>query len=888
MDFSIAHGLAVSLLIGISVIRSAPAADDAGRDALTFSCPAGNDLFLAVTAAGIPAMRRDDPLEAVRAAPEGSGALLLGADPSVPTDVDPAVLAEAARKGLRLYVEFPARLPDLAVGPPRELTGERGVVVSDIFGARLPPMRIVAVHSGRYAPAAAARAHMVLAKVAGVDRAVFGLDGTPAEPLLFDHPRGDLLVATARLSGFVSGRYGPAGAWRTIWETILARLRPGAPPAVLSWTSPVRPGHGPDEPLPEDAEGRALGRAADWLARGHLLRHPGWPREALDRVLRYNTVRDLPAERWPAGDGSLGILEGFSSTVRPDGSQPARWAVRNDCVAEAAMLLAFDADRGRRPERARIAANLLDFIFGASGLAGGPRADPKSPSFGLVGWALDHPGSYWGDDNARALLAAGAVASLLGETRWNEGLARCILANLRTTGIRGFRPACVEEASLAASGWRALWKAKMVHLSPHYQAWIWACYLWAYGGTRFEPLLERSEAGLRILMAGYPDRWDWCLRSGTIERARILLPLAWLVRADDTQEHRGWLRRIAGDLAALRDRSGAFRETIGDGGPGIPSNAAFGTGETSLIQADGDEVCDLLYSCNFALAGLREASAATGDPFYRELEDSLARFLCRVQVRSEGRPELDGAWLRAFHTGHWEFWASSADWEWGPWCAETGWGPPWIAGTFGLRGRGTSLWDLLAKVDLREPLIRLRPSMLPDDALEAPRPARTVHGGLGRPARLAAPPDPRYPGLGAASLTDGSLGSEDHGDGEWLGFLGTGMDATVDLGAATRIRRVALRCLVSTGVGVLPPRSVEFAVSGDGELFRAVATVDPEAPAGHVPPEARTLTAAGLDVEARWVRIRAAPAGPLPAWITAGSPPSWLFVDEVLVNPGGS
>ena len=219
-------------------------------------------------------------------------------------------------------------------------------------------------------------------------------------------------------------------------------------------------------------------------------------------------------------------------------------------------------------------------------------------------------------------------------------------------------------------------------------------------------------------MSAYPAQWDWCLRSGTLERSRLLLPLAWLVRVRDTPEHRRWLRQIAEDLVAMQDASGGIREVISGGGHGVASNAAYGAGETSLIQNTGDPVCDLLYSCNFALIGLHEAAAATGDPFYAHAEDKLTRFACRIQIRSdrEAHPELDGAWYRAFNSERWEYWASNADWEWGPWCTETGWGQPWIAATLALRDRRTSLWDLVQKVDLKKHIERLRPGMLADSS----------------------------------------------------------------------------------------------------------------------------------------------------------------------------
>ena len=47
----------------------------------------------------------------------------------------------------------------------------------------------------------------------------------------------------------------------------------------------------------------------------------------------------------------------------------------------------------------------------------------------------------------------------------------------------------------------------------------------------------------------------------------------------------------------------------------------------------------------------------------------------------------------------------------------SGWTQPWIAGTLALRERKTSLWELIRRSLIHEPFTRLRPQMLPDDAL---------------------------------------------------------------------------------------------------------------------------------------------------------------------------
>jgi hypothetical protein len=217
-------------------------------------------------------------------------------------------------------------------------------------------------------------------------------------------------------------------------------------------------------------------------------------------------------------------------------------------------------------------------------------------------------------------------------------------------------------------------------------------------------------------MEAYPDRWEWVLHSSQIERARALLPLAWLVRVEDTPEHRDWLHKVASDLLKYQDESGAICESLGGVPCAVASNKDYGIGEMSLLQKDGDTVSDMLYTCNFALIGLHEAAEATGNQFYKNAEDKLAEFLCRIQIRSEAHPELDGAWYRGFDFRRWDYWASNADWEWGAWCTESGWGTPWIASTLALRQMDTSLWELVSDVRISSIFKKYRKTMLPTDS----------------------------------------------------------------------------------------------------------------------------------------------------------------------------
>jgi hypothetical protein len=578
------------------------------------------------------------------------------------------------------------------------------VASSDLFGADLPKGRLLMAHECNYLPSDARSPLVVVGRVAGYDTAVFGIPAQ-AQPILFSLENGRVLIATTRLSSFITARFAPTREWEALWSYILGGEK-------ISWQPRVTPMYGPNDPLPAGHEKIALRGMVGWYFNSGLLISPE-RKGALEKLWsRQAESADRPANLRLDGDGRLGVLEGFSSTIRADGSQPQRVPVRDDCQAETAMVLAMDWAVNHARASRNTASNLLDFIYDTSDLCKGVRGDPRHPSYGLIAWGSTMPAwlvANYGDDNARGMMATMLAEACLGSSRWDESLLRALLANLRTTGRLGFRGDRVDVPDLERLGWRYYHEASPVNYSPHFEAYLWASYLWAYSHTGEREFLDKAETAIRMTMEAFPDKWRW---NDNMERAHMLLALAWLVRVADTPEHRHWTRQVADDLMQIQAPCGAIPErfrSASAGGYSIPhSNEAYGTTEGPLIQENGDPVSDQLYVSGFVLLGLHEAAAVLGDARLRGAEDRLAEYLCRIQVKSKSLPSLAGTWFRAFDFNRWEPWASSGDAGWGAWSEEAGWAQAWTAGVLGLRQKQTTLWDMTAKsaIATRLPAVR--------------------------------------------------------------------------------------------------------------------------------------------------------------------------------------
>jgi hypothetical protein len=687
--------IALALLLHISTLKAQ------SRRQLSFCGSGDNDLYLLLHSKGWVHERLNDPSAAIRQAAPGSGVLIIaGTYPQAGISISQESLKAAAAKKLRLYIEYPSALPGIEIGrEPYVAQLERAVITGLAWEGRIAPMSLLTINGCHVLPVKVQDPLMVLAKVAGFNKAEYGIDDVPSWPLLFK--KDGMMIAATALSNFATGRYGPRDRWQQVWEYILSWVT-GKVVHIGVLPDYVSPMYSQEAKLAPDARKVAVAKGVDWYYKARMLINPLWQ----DTVIKYTGDGLHPygpavSQALPTGDGSQGMLEGHVSRIFYDGKQQYRYWVRADVQGEAAFALASAGHLLGNATYYKTADRLGDFIFHHSNLRAGARDNKDSASFGLLGWATTHPGVFYGDDNARAVLGLIGASAYISSGKWDQQIVENIMANFRTTGKEGFRGNELRQEEIEKEGWKHFRDRSIISPHPHYESWMWACYLWLYEQTKYAPLLEKTKNAIRLTMEAYPDKWLWT-NGIQQERARMILPLAWLVRIENTEEHRHWLDEVVTKLLESQQPSGAIREELGAAGKGSygasGSNKEYGLNEAPLIFRNGDEVADMLYTSNFAFFSLNEAAKATGDRRYQQAVDKLSEFLIRIQVKSGKHPDTDGAWFRAFDYSRWDYWASNADAGWGAWCTLTGWIQAWIVATQVLVEQKTSYWEVTRTV----------------------------------------------------------------------------------------------------------------------------------------------------------------------------------------------
>ena len=150
--------------------------------------------------------------------------------------------------------------------------------------------------------------------------------------------------------------------------------------------------------------------------------------------------------------------------------------------------------------------------------------------------------------------------------------------------------------------------------------------------------------------------------------------------------------------------------------------------------------------------------------------------------------------------------------------------------------------------------------------------------------KLNKQPNDRYKAEGGSSLANFKKGTINFTEGEWLGFEGTHMTATLDMGKILKITNVSVSALEATNSYIFFPKQLNVAVSADGKNFKNVAkktiptTLTPE------PSFVKNFTLPLETQNARYIKIEVKSNLVNPSWHPAPGAPCWVFIDEIMVE----
>ncbi len=156
----------------------------------------------------------------------------------------------------------------------------------------------------------------------------------------------------------------------------------------------------------------------------------------------------------------------------------------------------------------------------------------------------------------------------------------------------------------------------------------------------------------------------------------------------------------------------------------------------------------------------------------------------------------------------------------------------------------------------------------------------------GKKITLATMPDKKYPGDGAFTLVNGVQNEMGlNRSTEFLGFLGTDMDATIDLGKETEVSKITVHTLGQNGSWIYLPSQIEVSF---------IPFIDTTIVTRHAPIESVTQTVQDENNKqviqlssaktCRYVRVYVKNYGLIPAGKPGAGNPAWLFVDEIEVQ----
>lgn len=121
--------------------------------------------------------------------------------------------------------------------------------------------------------------------------------------------------------------------------------------------------------------------------------------------------------------------------------------------------------------------------------------------------------------------------------------------------------------------------------------------------------------------------------------------------------------------------------------------------------------------------------------------------------------------------------------------------------------------------------------------------------------------------------------------GGWQGYQNEDFIAVIDLLAPREISEIGAGFCQDVRAWIWMPRNVEFAVSTNGDTFTPIGNVANTVDVQDYEVQTKDFTICIKPRRVRYVRVTARQFGTIPAWHLGAGGQSFIFIDEIWVNP---
>ena len=141
----------------------------------------------------------------------------------------------------------------------------------------------------------------------------------------------------------------------------------------------------------------------------------------------------------------------------------------------------------------------------------------------------------------------------------------------------------------------------------------------------------------------------------------------------------------------------------------------------------------------------------------------------------------------------------------------------------------------------------------------------------------------KYPVGGARALNDNLFGSLDFHH-NWLGFEGENMIVDIDFSESIQITEVNMNFLKAVNSWIFLPITIQIAISKDGLNYETIKTIHPKDNDRNYLVKSIPFSLKINMANTRHLRISAISLKSCPNWHRGFGKPSWIFIDEIIVN----